>query len=154
VGEGRLVRGVDPFALIVVGGLAALVVALLLLGRYHPRSGADVLDWRPTRSVETEVLLEFDDVDQMIEAQNERRRRRGEPEITERQVRERVAADLREANRRRESYLEAQDIDQMLAAKNQRRRAKGLPEVTEDDYRAQLAREGLARRQGRPGGDA
>ncbi len=142
----------DPFALIIVGGLAALIVALLLLGRYHPRSGADVLDWRPTRSVETEVLLEFDDVDQMIEAQNERRRRRGEPEITEREVRERVATDLRAANSRRETYLEAQDIDQMLEAKNQRRRAKGLPEVTEEDYRARLAREGLARLQGKPGG--
>jgi hypothetical protein len=145
---------VDAFVIIVVGGLAALVVALLLLGRYHPRSGADVLDWRPTRSVETEVLLDFEDVDQMIEAQNERRRRRGEPEITERQVRERVAADLREANARRETYIEAQDIAQMLEAKNQRRRARGLPEISEEEYRAKLAREGLERLRGSPGGEA
>ena len=128
----------DPFALIMFGGIAGLIVALILIGRYHPRSGADVLDWKPTRSVETEILLEYDDVDQMIEATNERRRRRGEPEITERQIREQVAADLRAGNTRRADYLERQDLEQMLAAKNERRRAKGLPEITEDEYRARL----------------
>lgn len=131
----------DPFAVIMLGGLAGLIVVLVLLGRYHPRSGADVLDWRPTRSVETEVLNEFEDVDQMIEAQNERRRRRGEPEITERDVRERVAADQRAADARRERYLEQEDVEQMLEAKNARRRARGLPEIAEEDYRAQIARE-------------
>jgi hypothetical protein len=129
---------VDPFALIMLGGIAGLVVALWLIGRYHPRSGADVLDWKPTRSVETEILLEFDDVDQMIEATNERRRRRGEPEITERQIREQVAADLRSSNERRSDYLDQQDLEQMLAAKNERRREKGLPEISEEEYRARF----------------
>ena len=101
-----------------------------------------MLDWRPARSVETEVLLEYEDVDQMIEAQNERRRRRGEREITEGEVRERVAADLREANARRERYLEAQDVAEMLAAKNERRRARGLAAITEEEYRTKLEREG------------
>jgi len=131
---------VDPFA-VIMGRLAGLIVVLVLLGRYHPRSGADVLDWHPTRSVETEVLNEFEDVDQMIEAQNERRRRRGEPEMTERDVRERVAADQRAADARRERYLEQEDVEQMLEAKNARRRARGLPEIAEEDYRAQIARE-------------
>ena len=124
-----------------MGRLAGLIVVLVLLGRYHPRSGADVLDWHPTRSVETEVLNEFEDVDQMIETQNERRRRRGEPEMTERDVRERVAADQRAADARRERYLEQEDVEQMLEAKNARRRACGLPEIAEEDYRAQIARE-------------
>ncbi len=124
-----------------MGRLAGLIVVLVLLGRYHPRSGADVLDWRPTRSVETEVLNEFEDVDQMIEAQIERRRRRGEPEMTEGDVRERVAADQRAADARRERYLEQEDVEQMLEAKNARRRARGLPEIAEEDYRAQIARE-------------
>jgi len=124
-----------------LGGLAGLIVVLVLLGRYHPRSGADVLDWHPTRSVEIEILNEFEDVDQMIEAQNERRRRRGEPEMTERDVRERVAADQRAADARRERYLEQEDVEQMLEAKNARRRARGLPEIAEEDYRAQIARE-------------
>jgi len=132
---------VDPFAVIMLGGLAGLIVVLVLLGRYHPRSGADVLDWHPTRSVEIEILNEFEDVDQMIDAQNERRRRRGEPEMTERDVRERVAADQRAADARRERYLEQEDVEQMLEAKNARRRARGLPEIAEEDYRAQIARE-------------
>lgn len=132
----------DPFALIMLGGIAGLVVALILIGRYHPRSGADVLDWKPTRSVEAEILLEFDDVDQMIEATNERRRRRGEPEITERQIREQVAADLRSSNVRRSEYLERQDLEQMLAAKNERRRSRGLPELSEAEYRERLKGDG------------
>src|SRR3954466_12534385 len=121
-----------------LGGIAGLVVALFLIGRYHPRSSADVLDWKPTRSVETEILLEHDDVDQMIEATNERRRPRGEPEITERQIREQVAADLRAGNERRSDYLDQQDLEQMLAAKNERRRARGLPDISEAEYRARL----------------
>src|SRR5262245_16829335 len=128
-----------------LGGGAGLVVALVLIGPYHPRPGAGVLDWEPARSVETEILLEFADVDQMIEATNERRRRRGEPEITERQIREQVAADLRASNVRRAEYLEAQDIAQMLEAKNARRRAKGLPEITEAEYRDQLKGGGTTR---------
>ena len=124
-----------------LGRVAGLIVVLVLLGRYHPRSGADVLDWHPTRSVEIEILNEFEDVDQMIDAQNERRRRRGEPEMTERDVRERVAADQRAADARRERYLEQEDVEQMLEAKNARRRARGLPEIAEEDYRAQIARE-------------
>jgi hypothetical protein len=129
---------VDPFALIIFGSIAGLIVALLLIGRYHPRSGAEVLDWKPTRSVEAEILLEFDDVDQMIEATNERRRKRGEPEITERQIREQVAADLRSSNTRRAEYLDQQDLEQMLAAKNERRRARGLQEISEAEYRARF----------------
>ena len=45
-----------------------------------PGSGADLLDWKPTRDYETEFQLEEDDVAQMIAAQNElpaQARRRG-----------------------------------------------------------------------------
>jgi hypothetical protein len=85
-----------------LGGLAGLVVALLLIGRFYPGSGAEQLDWRPTRSAEVEVRNELDDLDQMREAVNARRRRRGAPELTEEAVRARVAADLRETIRRRD----------------------------------------------------
>jgi hypothetical protein len=44
---------------------------------------ADLLDWKPTRSPEVEAQNEIDDVQQMIEAQNEYRRKRGAKEITE-----------------------------------------------------------------------
>ena len=68
----------------------------LAIGKWYPGSGADVLDWKPTRSYEDEVQLELDDVDQMIEAQNERRRRSGRQEITEDEVRAEVDRAQRE----------------------------------------------------------
>jgi hypothetical protein len=84
---------VDSFPFIVLGGIGIVVLVLVVIGRFYPGSGADLLDWRPTRSYETEVQLEIEDVQQMIEAQNEYRRRRGERELTEEEVRERVARE-------------------------------------------------------------
>ena len=77
---------------------------LFALGRWYPGSGAEQVDWRPTRSPELEAELELDDVDQMLEAQNARRRASGRPEITEDDVRAKVAEDERwrdELRRRR-----------------------------------------------------
>ncbi|MDQ3759085.1 MAG: hypothetical protein M3331_03975 [Actinomycetota bacterium] len=71
------------FILISFGLVAALVVVLVLLARAYPGSGADLLDWKPTRSYETEAMLEMEDVQQMIDAQNAYRRRRGAPDLTE-----------------------------------------------------------------------
>ena len=71
------------FILISFGSVAALVVVLILLARAYPGSGADLLDWKPTRSYETEAMLELEDVQQMIDAQNAYRRKRGAPELTE-----------------------------------------------------------------------
>jgi hypothetical protein len=85
-------------------GIVALLAFLLALGAWSPRSGADVLDWKPTRSLEDEVQLELDDVDQMLEAQNERRRRSGRPELTEEQMRAEVETAQRELRARSESY--------------------------------------------------
>jgi hypothetical protein len=95
---------VDLFTLIVTVGMVGGFLAILALGLWHPRTGADVLDWKPTRSVETEVELELDDIDQMLEAQNERRRRRGLPDRTEDDVRADVAAQERELRARSEEY--------------------------------------------------
>jgi hypothetical protein len=72
----------------------------LAIGKWHPTSGAEVLDWKPTRSYEDEIELELEDVDQMLEAQNERRRRSGRPEISEDDIRAEVDADQREQQRR------------------------------------------------------
>lgn len=82
--------------------VALIVLALVLLARAYPGSGADLVDWRPTRSPELEAQLEIDDVQQMIAAQNEMRRRRGAGEITEADA-ERMAREdeaLRERGRR------------------------------------------------------
>lgn len=79
--------------------LLFLVGVLLLVGHFYPGSGADIVDWKPTRSYEDEAELEAEDVQQMIEAQNEMRRRRGKPDLTEAELRKKVAED--EANRLR-----------------------------------------------------
>ena len=73
--------------------LVFFVGVLLLVGHFYPGSGADLLDWKPTRSYETEVKLEADDVQQMLEAQNEMRRRRGAPELTREELDQKVAED-------------------------------------------------------------
>jgi hypothetical protein len=81
---------VDTFPLLVFGGIALLVGVLVLVGKLYPGSGADLLDWGPTRSYEQEVDLENRDIEQMIEAQNAYRRKRGEVEVSEEEVREDV----------------------------------------------------------------
>jgi hypothetical protein len=129
---------VDPFAVIMLGVIGGLVVALLLLGLFHPRTGAEALDWRPTRSAELEIQNEIDDLDQMLEAANARRRKRGEPELTEDSIRAEVGAELAESIKRREDHLADLEVVQMLDAKNARRRAKGLPEITVEEYRASI----------------
>jgi len=94
----------DGFVFVILGCGVAVVVVLFAVGKWHPLSGADVLDWKPTRSMETEIELELEDVDQMIEAQNERRRRSGRPEISEESVRADVEAEQREADSRSARY--------------------------------------------------
>ncbi len=70
--------------ILVTGGMVAFIIlVLVLLGRSYPGSGADLLDWKPTRDYETELQLEQDDISQMLAAQNEYRRKRGAAELTE-----------------------------------------------------------------------
>jgi hypothetical protein len=86
---------VDEFTVFVLLGLVFVIGIFLAIGRWYPGSGAEQLDWRPTRSPELEAELELQDVDQMLEAQNARRRASGRPELTEDDVRAQVAADER-----------------------------------------------------------
>lgn len=73
--------------------LAFMIGVLLLVGHFYPGSSADLVDWKPTRSPELEVQNEIDDIRQMMEAQNEMRRRRGAPEMTEAELKAKVAED-------------------------------------------------------------
>jgi hypothetical protein len=139
---------VDPFAVIMIGIVGGMLVGLVLLGLFHPRSGAQTLDWRPTRSVEEEIQNEIDDLDQMLEAANARRRARGVPELTEDGIRASVGADLADTIKRREEHLADLEVVQMLDAKNARRRAKGLPEISVEEYRAKILGEGDGERRG------
>ena len=78
------------FTVIVIAGFAGMIIFILLLGLYHPKSGAEILDWKPTRSAELEVQNDIDDLDQMIAAQNELRARHGKPPRSEEDVEEEV----------------------------------------------------------------
>ena len=79
----------DVFTVVFGGLMAFFVITILLLGLFSKRSARDYLDWKPTRSPEVEAQNEIDDIEQMIEAQNEMRRRRGAPEITREEIEER-----------------------------------------------------------------
>jgi hypothetical protein len=94
---------VDAFTVVFGGLMAFFVVAVLLLGMFSQRSPREILDWKPTRSPEAEAENELDDIAQMIAAQNEIKRRRGAPEITEEEIEARVREDREQQQRWRES---------------------------------------------------
>ena len=80
----------------VLGSIAMLLVlvgVLFLVGHFYSGSSADLVDWQPTRSPDVEAQNEIDDIQQMLAAQNEMRRRRGAPERSEEKLREEVAAE-------------------------------------------------------------
>ena len=92
------------FSWVMIGLFVAFVGGIVALGLYSPRSGADVLRWRPTRSPEAESQNELDDIAQMLAASNALRRRRGAAERTEHDVADTVRADQRELDRRAREY--------------------------------------------------
>jgi hypothetical protein len=85
----------DEFAVFVLGMGIVVIAIFLAIGKWYPGSGAEQVDWRPTRSPELEAELELDDIDQMLEAQNARRRATGRRELSEDDVRRHVAEDER-----------------------------------------------------------
>jgi hypothetical protein len=94
------------FTWLMVGIFVAFLGAIVLLGLYSPRSGADVLGWRPTRSPDAETQNEVDDIAEMLEASNAMRRRRGVAERTEDEVAAAVRAEQRELARKAREYRE------------------------------------------------
>lgn len=83
------------FILGTLGVVLFMVGVLLLVGHFYPGSSADLVDWKPTRSPEVEAQNEIDDIRQMLEAQNEMRRRRGAPELSEAELKQQVAEEER-----------------------------------------------------------
>ena len=70
--------------LITIGLVVVLFVLMVLTARlFRDYPASELLDWKPTRSPEVEAQNELDDIQQMIDAQNEYRRKRGAKEITE-----------------------------------------------------------------------
>ncbi|HEX4305230.1 MAG TPA: hypothetical protein VHZ54_04280 [Solirubrobacterales bacterium] len=89
-----LLLGTVAVVLFIVGVIA-------VVGHFYPGADAELLDWFPTRSPAVEVQNELDDVRQMLEAQNEMRRRRGAEELTEADIAARVTEDERWKSRMR-----------------------------------------------------
>ncbi len=92
------------FVLLTLGMLAVIIGVLMLIGHFYQGSSADLVDWKPTRSPEVEAQNEIDDVRQMVEAQNEMRRRRGAAEVDERKLRAEVEAEELERLRRGDPF--------------------------------------------------
>ena len=92
------------FIFLSLGLVAFIVGVLVLLARAYPGSGADLVDWRPTRSFEDEARLEGEDIQQMIEAQNAIRRRRGKPDLTRSDASRMAREDQEVRERQRRSY--------------------------------------------------
>ena len=129
----------DPFALIILSGVAVMVLAIYLVGRYYPGSGLDEIGMRSAREItEHREELEADDLAQMLAAHNARRRAHGKPEVTTDDLELRVANDLRDQQRRRQEYVADRELDQLLEATNARRRARGAPPRTREQVRREF----------------
>jgi hypothetical protein len=92
------------FVLLTLGMLAVTIGVLALISHFYQGSTAELVDWRPTRSPEVEAQNEIDDVRQMVEAQNEMRRRRGAPEVDEGRLRVEVEEEELERLRRGDPF--------------------------------------------------
>jgi len=91
---------VDPFTGVVIGGLVAVGLVFWLLGRYYPGSGLEQVGLRSARELaERREELDAEDLDQMLAAHNERRRARGEAEVTADELEARVLRELSEQQR-------------------------------------------------------
>jgi hypothetical protein len=137
----------DPFALVLIAALLALVIWVLLLGRYAPGSGLEQLGLKSGREItERRAALEAEDLTQMLEARNARRRARGEQEVSAEDFEMQVMADIsaqrrldqEQSNSRREQEMADLELDELLEATNARRRARGLPERTREDVKREF----------------
>lgn len=141
------VLAVDVFATIMFGGVAALILALMAIGHFYPGTGAEQLGWGPTRSPELEAQNDVDDLQQMFDAANERRRRKGLRELALADVEQSTRDFQREQAARSAAYAEQragaggdadEEIAQMLERVNARRERRGQLTLTREQYEASL----------------
>ena len=130
--------GGDAVMWVMVGIFGFLLLFILALGMFYPGSGADQLDWKPTRSPELEAQNEDDDLTQMLAAANAKRRKRGDAELTERAMFDRVREDRALQEKMRSEHLQDNELRELLDARNAKREAKGLPVMSLEELRASL----------------
>ena len=109
-------RGMDFIALTIVLLVVGFLIMVALARAFQSHSVADLLDWKPTRSPEVEAQNEIDDVQQMIDAQNEYRRKRGAKEITEADVQRQAREDQAVRARGRGPFAQEGGVDDELDA--------------------------------------
>lgn len=131
--------------MIIIGLVLVVLVAVVLLGIFYPGSGADQLDWRPTRSPELEAQNEIDDLEQMQAAVNAKRRARGAGELTAQELRDQVDRDRAEQAALLDAQMADAEIDELLELKNRRRRSRGEPEISREEYVRSISGHGQPR---------
>jgi hypothetical protein len=85
------------FVVIIFGGLALLFLALIVLGAWNPRRLSELTGKSDEKRWATQATIEEGDVNEMVDAQNESRRRRGKDEVSEADIRERANVTQRES---------------------------------------------------------
>jgi hypothetical protein len=117
--------GGEIFVWVMVGIFVLLIVFVILLGLFYPGSGADQLDWKPTRSPEVEAQNEVDDLEQMLQATNRKRQARGLDPLTEDTIHARVREDdaLRDRLRGNDPSVE-EEMRQLREAREARKRMR------------------------------
>jgi hypothetical protein len=75
---------VDPFLAIVLGSIGFALVAFIVIGILNsPGTGSEQLGWKTSHEHDrSQSVREAEDLEQMLEAANARRRARGEAELT------------------------------------------------------------------------
>jgi hypothetical protein len=112
------------FVWIMVGVFVFLIVFVILLGIFYPGTGAEQLKWRPTRSPELEAQNEIDDLSQMLEATNAKRRARGATDLDERQLHARLREDEALRERLKGDDSPDEEMRQLREAREFRRRRR------------------------------
>jgi len=74
----------DAFLAIVLGSIGLALAAFVVIGILNtPGTGSEQLGWKTSHEYDrTHAVREAEDLEQLLEAANARRRARGEPELT------------------------------------------------------------------------
>jgi hypothetical protein len=97
----------DTFAAIVLISVTVTFLALLAIGKWSARSPSDIQNKDRLLRWGTQFEIEGKEIPQMLEAQNEYRRRRGQPEISEDEFRAMIQAEQLERARQADRQDEA-----------------------------------------------
>jgi hypothetical protein len=90
----------DTFGAIVLISLTVTVLALLAIGKWSSRSASDIQNKDRLLRWGVQFEIEKKEIPQMLEAQAEYRRRRGQKEISEDEFRAKIEAEQLERVRR------------------------------------------------------